>query len=220
MEALVVAPEGVPDPRQRERPDRRADRCEPQVRPERHLENAGRDGDERAHDGRDPAEQDGPAVVPVEPALGPLEPLRTEVQEATVPLDERPASLAPDRPAGDRADDVAESSRERHHQERREARLDLVAEEDDVLRGERTRGECARVDHYQLARGREDRVDRHQHEDGVHAVVADERRDGPGDRREHAPSLRMLYRRMTKAWLRSTGPKAFWAKTLKRYVPR
>ena len=50
-----------------------------------------------------------------------------------------------------------------------------------MLAGERTRGERARVDHDELARRGEDRVDRHQHEDGVDAVVADERRDRRGD---------------------------------------
>src|ERR1044072_6742480 len=54
MEALVVAPEGVPDPRKRERPDGRADRREPEIRPERHLEDAGRGRDERGPERRAP----------------------------------------------------------------------------------------------------------------------------------------------------------------------
>jgi len=64
-----------------------------------------------------------------------------------------------------------------------------VTEEHDVLRGKGARGERARVDHHQLARSREDGVDRHQQEHRIDAVVADERRNRAGDRREHAPIL-------------------------------
>src|SRR6478736_2649802 len=118
VEPLVVAAERVPDPRQRERPDRGTDRRRPEIRPERHPEDAGRDRDERAHDRRDPAEQHGPAVVPVEPALGLLEPLRPEMQQPPVALDEGPPAGAADPPAEDRADHVAERSGERHRHER------------------------------------------------------------------------------------------------------
>ena len=61
--------------------------------------------------------------------------------------------------------------------------FELRAEEDDVLSREGTRRERPRVEHHELARGREDRVDHHQQEDGVQAVVADQRREPVGDRR-------------------------------------
>ena len=44
--------------------------------------------------------------------------------------------------------------------------------EDDELVGERARGERAGVEHHELAGGREDGVDRHQHEDGPAARAA------------------------------------------------
>ena len=49
----------------------------------------------------------------------------------------------------------------------------VIAEEGDVLPRERAGRERAAVDHHDLARGRENGVDDHQHEDGVDAVVAD-----------------------------------------------
>src|SRR3954465_614157 len=189
VKTLVVAAEGVTGAGQREGPDRRPERRQPEIRPERHAEDAGRNRDERAHDRRDPAEQDGPAVVPVEPALRPAEALGPEGQQPPMALRERPPAGAADPPADHRAEQVAQRPGERHRHVRPAAGLDAVAEEHDVLRGEGARGERARIDHHQLAGSREDRVDRHQQEDRVDAVVADEGRNGAGDRREHAPSL-------------------------------
>ena len=49
-------------------------------------------------------------------------------------------------------------------------------EEIHVLSGEGARGERPGVDHYELARSRKDRVDRHQQEHGVDTVITDQRR--------------------------------------------
>jgi hypothetical protein len=60
----------------------------------------------------------------------------------------------------------------------------LRAEKDHVLPGERARGHRAAVHHHRLAGGRQHRVDDHDQEDGVKPVVADDARDGIGDRAE------------------------------------
>ena len=122
-------------------------------------------------------------------ALGAREPVRAQMQQPPVPLDERAPAVAADHPADDRADDVAQRAGQGHGHVRPARIGDVVAEEDDVLRGKCPGGERARVEHHQLARGREDRVERHQREDRVDPVVADERGDGARDRREHRASL-------------------------------
>jgi hypothetical protein len=105
--------------------------------------------------------------MPLEPALGAHEPLRAQVQQASALLDERPASVQPDRPAGDRADQVPErpgTATMRHvRRSRARSRVPKSTTCCDANAPEATR---ARVDHHELARGREDGVDRHQHEDG------------------------------------------------------
>ena len=98
-----------------------------------------------------------------------------------MPLEVRPSTVEPDRPPSDRADRVADRARERDRDVRRKSLVDRASEERDVLVGERTRRESARVDHHELARGREHRVDEHEAEDGVEAVVPDRRRDGVGE---------------------------------------
>ena len=62
-----------------------------------------------------------------------------------------------------------------------------MAEEDDVLPGQCARGEDARVEHHELARGGEHGVDQHQREHGVEAVVADERGQGAGEGGQQHP---------------------------------
>ena len=69
------------------------------VAAERRLEDPGRDRDERAHDGRDPAEEDGPVLPAVEPCLRTLELGVVEVEPPPVPLEIRPPSATPDLPA-------------------------------------------------------------------------------------------------------------------------
>src|SRR5689334_11588425 len=140
VEVLVVGPERIPDRGEGKGPGGRAGNRPPQVRPEPHLEHAGWDRDERAHDRGDAPEQDGPSVMPVEPALRSLEPAATEVEQARVPLGERPAAVAADAPAGDRADEIAERAGERHRHVRPTVRVDPVAEERDMLRRERAGG--------------------------------------------------------------------------------
>src|SRR6478609_3362016 len=58
MEALVARAERPPDGGEREAPQRRADQRQHRVPPERDPEDAGRDRHERAHDRRDPAQED------------------------------------------------------------------------------------------------------------------------------------------------------------------
>src|SRR3954469_16188667 len=78
VEALVAASGGPADAGEREGPDRRPDRSEHDVAAERHLEDPGRDGDERADDRRDPAHQHREIVPPFEPTLRALEILGRE----------------------------------------------------------------------------------------------------------------------------------------------
>ena len=95
-----------------------------------------------------------------------------------------PAAAAADLPADHGADQVAERAGERDREVRGEARRERVAEQRHRLPRDRARGDRAAVDHHDLARGREDRVDQHQEEDGVEAVVADRARDRVGDAAE------------------------------------
>src|SRR5262245_17570181 len=153
--------------------DRAQHRVEREVA-ERHAREPRRDRDERAHDGGHAAEEDGPVAPAVEPALGAVEVLRPEMEPASVSLDERTPAVEADRPADDRADGLAGYPRRGDRDVAPEVGVDLVAEQDDVLAGQGARGEDARIEHHELARGRKDRVDQHQREHGVQPVVADE----------------------------------------------
>src|SRR5690242_1535277 len=133
VDMLVPGPQAPACAGKGERPDRGADQGPEDVTPERHLENARRDRDERAHHGRDAADEHGKVVPPLEPPLRAGKPIRPEMEEPAVPLEQRPTSVAADRPPQDPADEVAEGSRERHHDIRRCVRRDVVAEEHDVL---------------------------------------------------------------------------------------
>src|SRR5205823_5577250 len=190
VEALPAPADRPADAGGREAPDRRANERQDRVRGEPHPEDARRDRDERADDGRDSPQEDSPVAPPVEPALGPVELLRREVEDAPAILEQRPAAVGADPPADDRAGEIADRAGERHREERPEGRRDPRSEERHVLGRERAGRERAGVDHDELARRREDRVDRHQGEDGVQTVVADEGGDRPGDARdEHRRSL-------------------------------
>jgi hypothetical protein len=185
VEALVARAEPVARAGDREGPDRRSGERQRGVRREWHLEDAGGDRDERAHDGRDPPDQDADVAPAVEPALRAVEALGRHVQPAAAALEQRAPAAQPDPPADDAADGVAERPGERHHDERPRAEADLRAEEGDVVRGaEDARGDGSRVQHHELARRGEDGVDRHQHEDGVGAVRRNLRGQARGDARE------------------------------------
>src|SRR6476646_3261245 len=84
VEALVARAEPVAGAGDRKRPDRRADEGEEAVRNEAHPEDAGRDRDERAHERRQPADEHPDVPEAVEPALGALQALGAEVEQAPV----------------------------------------------------------------------------------------------------------------------------------------
>src|SRR5438270_5888741 len=167
VKALPASADRPPDAGEREAPDRRPEERRDRVRREPHPEDTGGDRDERANDGGDPPDEDGPVAPAVEPALGAVELLGREVEEAPASLEQRPAAVGADPPAGDRADEVADRSGERHREECPERRRDPRPEERHVLRGECASRERAGVDHDELARRGKDRVDRHQAEDRV-----------------------------------------------------
>src|SRR5690242_1146151 len=133
MEALVAAPGGPADAGEREGPDRGADRRKDRVPPEGHLEDACRNRDERTDHRRDASHQGGEVVPAVEPTRGPFELVVREVHPASAPLEERPPTIEPDRPAADRAREVAERAGEGDDDEPPEMGVDPMAEEDDVL---------------------------------------------------------------------------------------
>src|SRR4051812_18027997 len=147
VEALIAGSRGPADAGESEGPDRRADRRQDDVPPEGHLEHPRRDRDERANDRRDAADQHREVVPAVEPALGAFEVLGRQVEPAPVALEQRAAAVATDRPADDRAGEVAERPRERHHDVRPEVGRDRRPEQNDVLAGECARSESPRVHH-------------------------------------------------------------------------
>ena len=103
------------------------------------------------------------------------------MQPAATLLQQRPAPVQAKGPPGHGPDQVTERSRQRHHDVRRKVRRHTRPEEIHVLSGEGTRGERSGVDHHELARSRKDRVDRHQQEHGVDAVITDQRRERARD---------------------------------------
>src|SRR6185312_3840542 len=105
-----------------------------------------------------------------------------DVQPPPVALEERPPAAAADRPADERAGEVAERPGEREHDVALGPGLHDVAEDDGLRAGDRARGERAGEEHRQLAADREEGVDRHDHEDRVGAVVADPGRQLRGQR--------------------------------------
>ena len=105
-------------------------------------------------------------------------------------LQVRPAPVEPDRPAHDRAERVADRAGQGDRHVGPGGRVDLVAEDGDVGAGERPGRDRASVDHHELARGGQDRVDEHEEEHGVEAVVPDDAGDGLGDRVHRRDSTR------------------------------
>src|SRR5436190_17481049 len=132
MEALVAAPRRPADAREGECPDGRPDRGQDHVATERHLEDPCRDRDEGADHGRHTPDEHREVVPAVEPALRAVEVVAREVEPPSVPLEQRAAAVAADRPADDRPDQIPERSRQCHHDESPEVRRDRGAEEDDA----------------------------------------------------------------------------------------
>src|SRR5581483_1538254 len=173
---LEVAVERVParaeppaDAGQRGAPDAVADEREHVVASERALEEARRDGDERASDGSHAADEHRPALPPLEPALGTVDPLGRQVHPSTVALDERATASVSDPPPSDRADLVPGDAGDDDREVRR--RTGGSPTEDAQVMRQRSRRERAAVHHHELARRRKDRVDEHQEEDRDDAVV-------------------------------------------------
>ena len=109
-----------------------------------------------------------------------------QVQPPAVSLEPRAAQVVAERPAADRADQVADRPGDRDREVRGQPALELVPEERDRLGRERARGDGAAVDHHDLACRREDGVDQHQEEHRVEAVVADRVGDPRRDVTERA----------------------------------
>src|SRR3954471_5641033 len=178
VERLPVRPECPAGGRQNDAPDRVADQRQQVVAREGALENTGGDRHERTRDRGHAPHQHRPCVPALEPALCPVELLRRQVEPAAVALEEGPAAAEADPPAEDRPELVADHARQHDGDERRQPRP-VPAEDVDAVR-QRARGEGAGVDHHELARRGEDRVDEHQDEDGENAVVGEPRGHGPG----------------------------------------
>src|SRR5207247_9223384 len=127
--------------------DRGAGERERGVRGEGDAEDPGRDRDERADDRRDAAEEDRPPFPALEPALGSLEAAGAEMEPAAVLLEQRPAAVAADPPAEHRTREVAERPGRGDDDVRREAAVDVRAEDRD-RRAERARRERPADDHH------------------------------------------------------------------------
>src|SRR5712691_6158520 len=186
VEALVARAEAPADTGESEAPERGACEREDRVAREPDAEDARGNRGKRPHDGCDPPDEHSPILVTVEPTLRASEVCRRNVQHTTVALEQRAAAVKADRPAADGPKQVPDGARERDRDVRGKPAPKLCAE-DRRARAERTRREGASHHHHELARGREDGIDEHQHEDGVEPVVADERGDRPRQARERHP---------------------------------
>src|SRR5581483_9749100 len=185
VEAVVARAEPVAGTGEGERPDRRSDQREDGVRGEAHLEDPRRDRDEGADDRRHPPEQDAEVPPADEPRLGAIETLGREVEPAAALLEERTPAVASDRPADERAGEIAERPGEREHDEGSRAEADVGAEQGHSVRGLEDSGrDGARIEHHELAQGGEDGVDGHEPEDGVDTVIRDGGGEARGDARE------------------------------------
>src|SRR5207237_8418282 len=78
-----------------------------------HPDDSGRDRDERAEPGDREAGGDRKASEALEPAFGPVELRRRDVQPAAAALQQRPAAVATEGPASSGPDEVAEDAGER-----------------------------------------------------------------------------------------------------------
>src|SRR6266545_2290356 len=212
---VLVAPSGAPaDAGEGKGPDCRADGRQQDIAPEGHSEDAGRNRDERPDDRGHPADQHRQVVPAVEPALRPIELVARKVKPASTPFEPRPPPAQADGPSDNRSDHVPDRPGQGHHDEGPGMRGDARPEQVDVLAGERARGQGSRVDHDELARRWKDSVDRHQQEDGVDAVITDQRRErarDAGDRHRGRG-----YTRRRKGAVSSTEPASLTAVTLKR----
>src|SRR5579871_846702 len=94
IRAVVGGAEAVARAREGEGPDRGANRGEHGVRREPHLEDAGRDRDERADERCDPAERDAQLSPPREPCLGAIELRGREMEPAAMTFEQRTAAEA------------------------------------------------------------------------------------------------------------------------------
>src|SRR5581483_6892237 len=108
VEGLVIGADRPADARQDGAPDPVADQRQQVVAPEIDLEDPGRDRDERAGHGRDPADQHRPALPALEPALGAVELARREVEPPPVALEQPAAAAEPEPPADHGPDLVAD----------------------------------------------------------------------------------------------------------------
>src|SRR5713226_2444775 len=104
------------------------------------------------------------------------------MEPAPAALEQRTPAVEPDPPADDRAEQVAERAGNRDREVRRKASADVCAEERDAC-AEGTGCYRAAVHHHELARSGKDRIDEHEDEHRVEAVVADERRHRSGEAR-------------------------------------
>src|SRR5581483_262686 len=154
VEALEARPERIADASERERPDGAAYAEVQEERREPELEDARGDRDERAEKRRHRTEEDCEVSPTLQRALGAVEPLRRDVQQAAAPLEERPPPAAPDHPADDAADEVAEGAGERDRDEGADPEPDLRSEDGDAVGArEDAAGDRAAVEHDELARG-------------------------------------------------------------------
>src|SRR6478752_4486598 len=185
VEAAIAGAEPVAGSREGERPHGGAGQREERVRQEPHLEDSGCDGNERTDDRRQPAEEDAEVPPPLEPSFGAVQAARREVEPAAVALEEWPAPVPADRPADEGADEVAERPGKSERDVGTGTKADPRTEQRHPVRGrEDSRCDCARIQHHELARGREEGVDRHQAEDGVDAVIRYCGGEARGDARE------------------------------------
>ena len=109
-----------------------------------------------------------------------------------MPLEIGPAAVEADGPPGHRAKRVADGRGQRDGHVGPAGGFDLVPEDRDVGPRERPRRDRSAVDHDELARRGQERVEEHEQEHGIEAVVPDGVGDGLGDRvhrRDSTPAL-------------------------------
>src|SRR6266487_3898025 len=146
VKTLVARAEPVAGSRERTGPDRRSDQRQHAVAPQGHPEDPGRDRDEGPDHGSETADQDREIVPAVEPTLCPIELLRVQMEPASTALEQRTPSIASDRPASDRADEVAKGAGEGHGDIGPRMGGEARSEDVDVLAREGSRCQRARVE--------------------------------------------------------------------------
>src|SRR5215469_68229 len=188
LEALVARAEAVADADEGERPDRRPDERQAEEQRERHLEQPGRDRDERADDGQERPDQDTRLAPTPEPRVGPVEPFRRDVEPTAVALEQLAAAPASDQPADDAAEEIAERRRDDDREVGAGSRSEVGAEDrDPVGSGEDSGGDGAAHERDELTPDGKERAEREQAEDGVDAVVCDRGGEAGGNAREEHP---------------------------------